>query len=86
MNKKIKEKRIFSRKEQLDIIQKYLTTNKTASEILREYGSRNPSAIKNWINKFNIEIKDSQIIDKKKINSEIKSNLKSIEKLRKRAN
>ncbi|MCP3659314.1 MAG: hypothetical protein GY830_02935, partial [Bacteroidetes bacterium] len=69
---------------QLDIIQEYLTTKQTASELARKYGSSNPSFIVNWINKFNLEIKDCPIVDKKKLNSDVASNLKSIEKLRKK--
>lgn len=83
MDKKNHEKKIFNRAEQLSIIQEYLTTKQTASELARKYGSSNPSFIVSWINRFNLEIKDCPIIDKKKLNSDISSNLKSIEKLRK---
>ncbi|MCP3658998.1 MAG: transposase, partial [Bacteroidetes bacterium] len=61
MDKKTKERKIFSRSNQLDIIQEYLTTKQTASELARKYGSSNPSFIVNWINKFNLEIKDCPI-------------------------
>ncbi|MCP3659855.1 MAG: transposase [Bacteroidetes bacterium] len=75
-------KQEFSRKEKLDIIQEYLTTKKTVSELSRDYGVSSSHFIISWINSFNIEIKNSPIIDKKKINSNIEKNLESIEKLR----
>ena len=82
MDNKKTEKKKFCRNEKLDIIQEYLASKKTSSELARQYGISSCGFISNWINSFNVEIKDSPIIDKKKLNLDIKSNLKSIEKLR----
>lgn len=71
MDKKKVKKKIISRDQKLEIIQKYLLENKTQTELGREHNINGSSYIPNWINSFNFELKQlngNPLIDKKKHN------------------
>lgn len=82
------EKNNFSRDLKLEIIQKYLLTNKTQTELAREHNINGSSYMSNWINSFNFELKQlngKPLIDKKKHNSKIEENKNSLNLLKEKA-
>ena len=88
MYKKSREKNNFSRDLKLEIVQKYLLTNKTQTELGREHNIASSGYMSNWINSFNFELKQlngKPLIDKKKHNSKIQENKTSIDLLKEKA-
>lgn len=66
--------------KRLKIVQEYLTTNITQSELKNKYQIGMASSIPQWINQFNIELYNlgfkQEITDKRKLNSNKHTNLK----------
>jgi len=88
MDKKKAKKNIISRELKIEIIQKYLLTNKTLTELGREHNINGSSYIPNWLTSFNFELKQlngNPLIDKKKHNSNIESNKTSLILLKEKA-
>ncbi len=82
MGEKKLSKREFSRNEKLDIIQEYLTTKLTSSDLARKHGIGSCSFVKVWMQSFNVEIKSSPLVDKIAFNFNLKQSLRIISKLR----
>jgi len=87
-NQKSSGKKIFTRDQKIEIIQKYLSTNLTQTELAKEYSINISSFIHNWINSLNFELKQingEPLIDKSKLNSNLQRNLESLSLLKEKA-
>ncbi len=85
MGEKKLKKQEFSRSEKLDIIQEYLTTKLTSSDLARKYSIGSCNFVKTWMQSFNVEIKNSPLVDKNAFNFNLKQSLRIISKLRQKA-
>lgn len=87
MIKNNESKKLELKNRKLKIIQEYLTTNLTQSELRNKYQIGSANFVSTWINGFNIELYqlgyNQEIIDKRKLISDLENNLKLLEILKK---
>ncbi len=83
MIQKYDSKNLELKKKKLKIVQEYLTTNITQSELKNKYQIGMVDFISTWVNQFNIELYHlglkQEIIDKRKLNSDKNNNIKLLE-------